>query len=266
MIEASFEQNADRGAVVSGAYQYDTGQRLRMHGLPSPRELAEADDFLSGDMVTVQVHFGFKGESQTEARLALWSEAEYCYVTSIPDAYLQKDECVYAYVYVSYGLDEAGNGRTKTLYELTMRPISRPAPNNMATDAQWDAWATKAEETELALEDIKQATLDAQEADGRAREAERAAREAKDNALTAEKQAQDAAQQLQSVEQRWAQMNVNAVSLPAGSAASALLSGSTLTLGLPRGADGAKGEPGDTGPADISLSLADGVLTIGLNT
>ena len=266
MIEASFEHNADRSAVVSGAYQYDTGQRLRMHGLPSPRELAEADDFLSGEMVTVQVHFGFKGESQTEARLALWDEAEYCYVTSIPDAYLQKDECVYAYVYVSYGLDEAGNGRTKTLYELTMRPISRPAPNNMATDAQWEAWAAKAEEMELALDDVEKAAQDAQAADSLAQEAEQAAREAKDDALTAQKQAQDAAQQMQSVEKRWAQMNVNAVSLPAGEAATATLSGNTLTLGLPRGEAGAKGETGDTGPADISLSLSGGVLTIGLNT
>lgn len=37
MIEASF--GAERGscAAVSGAYQYDTGQRLLMRGLPSPQ-------------------------------------------------------------------------------------------------------------------------------------------------------------------------------------------------------------------------------------
>ena len=35
MIEASFERLAERSAAVSGAYQYDTGQRLKMHGLPA---------------------------------------------------------------------------------------------------------------------------------------------------------------------------------------------------------------------------------------
>ena len=35
MIEASFDRY-DRNAAAAGAYQYDTGQRLVMHGLPSP--------------------------------------------------------------------------------------------------------------------------------------------------------------------------------------------------------------------------------------
>ena len=43
MIEASFEQGRGRSAAVSGAYQYDTGQRIRMHGLPGPEELARRD-------------------------------------------------------------------------------------------------------------------------------------------------------------------------------------------------------------------------------
>lgn len=266
MIEASFERNADRGAVVSGAYQYDTGQRMRMHGLPSPKELAEADDFLSGEMVTVQVHFGFKGESQTEARLALWSEEEGCYVTAIPDAYLQKDECVYAYVYVSYGLDEEGNGRTKTLYELTMRPIGRPAPNNMVTDAQWEAWAVKAEEAGMATEAVLDAARSAQAANALAREVQQSVAEAKAVALEAMQEAQAAIGSMQSAQQRWTQMNVRTVPLPLGSQATAELSGNTLTWGLPKGETGAKGETGNTGPADISFSMSGSVLTIGLNT
>ena len=57
-------------------------------------------------------------------------------------------------------------------------------------------------------------------------------------------------------------ITVREETLAAGSAATAALSGSVLTLGIPRGADGPKGEPGDTGPADITLSFSGGVLTI----
>ena len=53
MIEASFEQGRGRSAAVSGAYQYDTGQRLRLRGLPSPSELLERDALLSGEAATV---------------------------------------------------------------------------------------------------------------------------------------------------------------------------------------------------------------------
>lgn len=70
MIEASFEQATHKSAAIGGIYQYDTGQRLRMHGLPTPEELAEMDDFLVGDAVTVQAQYGYIGDSQTETRLA----------------------------------------------------------------------------------------------------------------------------------------------------------------------------------------------------
>ena len=59
MIEASFEAQRGRGASVSGAYQYDSGQRLRMYGLPSPGELAQMDELLSGGEVTVQAQYSF---------------------------------------------------------------------------------------------------------------------------------------------------------------------------------------------------------------
>ena len=35
MIDAIFDRHS-RSAAVSGIYQYDTGQRLRLRGLPSP--------------------------------------------------------------------------------------------------------------------------------------------------------------------------------------------------------------------------------------
>ncbi|MBQ7886131.1 MAG: hypothetical protein IJ313_04465 [Clostridia bacterium] len=262
MIEASFERSGERSAAVSGAYQYDTGQRLRMHGLPSPQELAQKDDFLSGDMATMQVHFGLKGDSQTQARLALWEEDSQCWLTMIPDEYLQTSESVYAYIYVSYGLDEEGNGRTKTMYELVFKPISRPAPNNVATSEQWEAWATKSEETDLAIDALQSAQASAQAAQ---QKAQASAQEAEKAALTAQEAAQEAEtqrQRLEAIQSQWEGMTVRTVSLTAGSEATADMEGSVLTLGLPRGADGAKGETGDMGPADIALSIADGVLTI----
>lgn len=56
MIDAIFDRHS-RSAAVSGVYQYDTGQRLRLRGLPSPDEMLERDTLLSGEEVTVQAQF-----------------------------------------------------------------------------------------------------------------------------------------------------------------------------------------------------------------
>ena len=262
MIEASFDQGAERSAAVSGAYQYDTGQRLRMHGLPSPQELALKDDFLSGDMATMQVHFGFKGDSQTQARLALWDGESGCWVTMIPDEYLQAAENVYAYVYVSYGLDEAGNGRTKTMYELVFRPISRPAPNNVATGEQWEAWAVKKEEMQLTIDALMGAQQAANQAREAALEAAKKAQPAAEEARAAEDALQEQIRRLEQIGTQWEKMKIRTIALPAGSEATVQLSGSMLTCGLPSGAAGAKGEQGEAGPADIELWMENGILTI----
>ena len=37
MIHASFDDRSHKSAAIAGIYQYDTGQRLRMHGLPTPQ-------------------------------------------------------------------------------------------------------------------------------------------------------------------------------------------------------------------------------------
>lgn len=262
MIEASFDRSGHRSAAVSGAYQYDTGQRLRMHGLPSPKELAGEDEFLSGELVTMQVHFCLKGDTQTQARLALWEEESQCWLTMIPDEYLLTAQSVYAYIYVSYGLDEQGNGRTKTMYELVFRPIERPAPNNVATSEQWEAWATKKEETQLAIDALEAA---AENARGVVSSAQEAAQTAENAAQQAEERKESVLMQgerIAGIQTRWSGMEVRAISLAAGAAATASIQGGVLTLGLPRGENGEKGETGDTGPADIALSIEDGVLTI----
>lgn len=260
MIEASF--GTDRSAMASGAYQYDTGQRLRMHGLPSPEELACTDAFLSGEMITMQVHFGWKGDSQTQARLALWEETSQCWVAMIPDEYLQAAENVHAYVYVSYGEDAEGNGRTKTMYELVFRPIERPAPNNVVTGEQWEAWATKKTEMQLTQEALETARKKGEKAQ---ENAELAAEQTKEAARQAEEGRAAAAAQLQrmeSIQAMWASMDVRVVPLEAGMPAQVNMDAGTLTYGLPEGMVGEKGETGDTGPADIALSIADGILTI----
>ena len=111
MIHASFADKSHKSAAIAGIYQYDTGQRLKMHGLPSPKELAEKDDFLSGDAVTVQAQYGFIGDSQTETRLASSDEASGCWTADIPDIYLTRSSTVKVFVYVGYGAAE-GAGRS----------------------------------------------------------------------------------------------------------------------------------------------------------
>jgi len=262
MIEASFERGTQRSTAASDAYQYDTGQRLRMHGLPSPEDLAGRDEFLSGDMVTMQVHFGLKGDSQTQARLARWDEESLCWITVVPDEYLQTTESVYAYIYVSYGLDEEGNGRTKTMYELVFRPISRPAPNNVATNEQWEAWALKKEEMDLTIDALWSAQDGADEARQKAQAAALEAETAAKDAHDAREEVQEKHRILEAIYAYWKNMTVRTISLKEGAEATVSLEAGVLTYGLPRGAAGEKGDTGETGQSDLELSFADGVLTI----
>ena len=160
MIEASFERMAERSAAVSGAYQYDTGQRLRMHGLPAPEELAERDDFLSGDVVTVQAQYAFMGESQTEMRLAVYDEETGTWMAAVPDRFLTRCADVHVYIYVGYGQTEESM-RAKTCYEVVFRPVSRPAPGTDVTPDQKNAWDALAQEVNLAIADMERAASNA---------------------------------------------------------------------------------------------------------
>lgn len=260
MIDASFDRHS-RSAAVSGIYQYDTGQRMRLRGLPSPEELLEKDALLSGEEVTVQAQFAYEGDSQTEPRLAAWDDDLQAWLVDIPDAYLTRSETVRVYVEVYYGADENG-ARTKTMYEGVFRPISRPASNDTATDDQLAAWSTLAAEVDLALSTASPAQQGAVSQAESAISAANTAQESADNAREAAQEAQAAEDALSAMEEALGGITVQTETLAAGSAATATLSGNVLTLGIPRGADGAKGETGDTGPADITLSFSGGVLTI----
>ena len=261
MIEASFEQGRGRSAAVSGVYQYDTGQRLRLRGLPSPDEMLERDALLSGEAATVQAQFAYEGDSQTEPRLAAWDDELMAWLVDIPDAYLTRSETVRVYVEVYYGADENG-ARTKTMYEGVFRPISRPASPGTATDDQLSAWETLAAEVDLVLSTAGPAQQNAVSQAESAIAAANAAQTAADNARETAAGTQDAAAALASTAGALGGMTVRAVTLAAGESATAELAGNVLTVGIPRGADGPKGETGDTGPADITLSFADGVLEI----
>lgn len=260
MIDASFDRHS-RSAAVSGIYQYDTGQRMRLRGLPSPDEMLERDTLLSGEAVTVQAHFGYDGDSQTEPRLAAWDDDLQAWLVDIPDAYLTRSETVRVFVEVYYGADENG-ARTKTMYEGVFKPISRPASLGTATDDQLEAWSTLDAEVDLVLSTAGPAQQNAVSQAESAISAANTAQASADNAREAAQEAQAAEDALAAIGETLGGMTVQTETLAAGSAATATISGNVLTLGIPRGADGAKGETGDTGPADITLSFTDGVLTI----
>ena len=260
MIDASFDRHS-RSAAVSGIYQYDTGQRMRLRGLPSPEELLEKDALLSGEAVTVQAQFAYEGDSQTEPRLAAWDDDLQAWLVDIPDAYLTRSETVRVFVEVYYGADENG-ARTKTMYEGVFRPISRPASNDTATDDQLAAWETLSAEVDLVLSTAGPAQQNAVSQAESAISAGDTAQTAAAHAREAAREAQAAEEALTAMGRTLGGMTVQTETLAAGSAATATLSGNVLTLGIPRGADGAKGDTGNTGPADITLSFSGGVLTI----
>lgn len=243
MIEASFNPEKSTVASVAGAVQYDTGQRLRLRGLPSPEELAERDDFLSGDVVTVQVQYAYDGDSQTESRLASYDEDEGAWLVAVPDTYLQKSYPVGFYVYVGYGADEETQ-RSKTLYMGAFQPKKRPAPGDQVTSDQLNAWDALVSEINLSLSAMGTATS---------------------NANAAASSANTAATQAA----KWGNATASATTLEAGSAATVEVTEVNgvrhIIYGIPRGATGAtgaKGEKGDTGPAGVTFTLSGATLTI----
>ena len=238
MIEASFDWA--RSAAVSGAYQYDTGQRLRLHGLPSPDELALRDDFLEGDTISVQAQYAYAGDAATEARIAVWDEQTGVWTAGVPDAYMLRNEDVHVYIYVGYG-QTAESMRAKTMYEAVFRPISRPAPGTSVTPDQTNAWDALVQEVNLAL--------------------------ARTN--TAASNANAAATQAKEVSAKFDAMQVEAVTLDAGSDAMAEIEDKgtykKITFGIPKGDQGEQGPAGVfsingkevTNNADVTLTAKD---------
>lgn len=288
MIHASFDDRSHKSAAIAGIYQYDTGQRLKMHGLPSPRELAERDDFLSGDAVTVQAQYGFVGDSQTETRMASYDEGSGCWTADIPDIYLTRSSTVKVFVYVGYGAAE-GAGRSKTCYEGSFTPVSRPAPGTQVTPEQTNAWDALVAEVNLTLAKMNTAVSGANAAAETAGTAAKAADKAAGGAESAAKTAGDAAGSASSAAEaantaaagantqaeHLQNMVVQAATREYGSGSTASLTDDgvkkILSLGLERGMpgrDGAKGDkgekgdPGDPGPAGVTFQLVGTVLTI----
>lgn len=267
MIEANFESKTHKSAAIAGVYQYDTGQRLRMRGLPTPDELAEMDDFLAGDVVTVQAQYGYAGDSQTETRIASFDAETGCWMADIPDVYLTRSGAVKVFVYVSYGAT-ADETRAKTCYEGSFTPISRPAPSTQVTPSQGNAWDALVTEINLTLSKmntaISEANAAAEGAKTQAEAAKKAGTEASTAALSANTQAQ-----------RLANMNIQAQTREYGSGSTAQMADSggklVLTLGVERGAPGAKGDrgakgdKGDTGPVGATFKLSGTVLYITTN-
>lgn len=260
MIEANFESRTHKSAAIAGIYQYDTGQRLRMRGLPTPDELAEMDDFLTGDVATVQAQYGYAGDSQTETRIASYDEETGCWTADIPDVYLTRSSAVKVFVYVSYGATD-GESRAKTCYEGSFTPISRPAPSTQVTPSQGNAWDALVTEINLTLSKINTAISEANAAT--------------EGAKTQTEATQKAVKAANTQAQRLADMDIRAQAREYGSGSTAQMADSggklVLTLGIERGKPGAKGDKGDkgdrgdkgdTGPAGVTFSLSGTTLTI----
>lgn len=258
MIEGYFGGGT---AAICGAHQYDTGQRLILHGVPSPQELGEADDFLSGDLVSVQVQYGYTGEAQTQMRLAEWNETRGAWMASIPDSYLARHETVQVYVYVGHGAD-GEESRSKTMYTGVFLPMSRPAPDGTVTDEQVERWKTLEAEVNLVLAEADAAKDSTKPRIEEAQAAAEQARQTADRADTATQQVHEAMEEMKQQEAQFGGLSVVTQALPAGSEATAVLDGQRVTLGIPRGAKGEKGDAGTAGLSDIDLSFADGVLEI----
>ncbi len=230
MIEAVFSPDKVSTASVAGAMQYDTGQRLILRGLPSPEELAERDDFLSGDVVAVQVQYAYKGDSQTESCLAQYNEEEGAWEAEVPNKYLGRSYPVLFFVFVSWGADD-NTDRGSTEFTGMFTPQSRPAPGNTVTPDQVNAWDRLVVEVNTAISNTKTASDRAN-----------AAATAANNASAA-------------ISKKWDGAVATATTLAEGSSATVALTEALteagvvkkLTFGIPKGATGATGPKGATG-------------------
>lgn len=259
MLEASFDAQRSRGASISGAYQYDTGQRIRMYGLPTPEEFADMDESLNGEAVTVQAQYGYSGDSQSEPRLAQYEEDTGAWLAEVPDVYLTHAEPVHVYVYVMYGSDEE-KSRSKTMYTGSFTPISRPAPSTAITPDQLNAWDALVAEVNLTLTKMNTAISNANAAVANIEEIVSDAK----NSAQAAKNAANAASSAATLASKWGNATASADTLSPGSDATVSVTENAqgnkhITYGIPRGE---KGEKGDTGPAGVTFRLKGATLYI----
>jgi len=273
MIDAHFDPTRSRSAAISGVYQFDTGQRLRLLGLPSKAELGATGE-LSADTpeASVSVHFCYEGDIEVTdaAAFQLDSEPGAWYV-DVPNEYLTKSEPVHLYVYVYYGDieievvdEETGDtttetiARASTMYEGSFTPIARPAMRGTVTP-----------EIEKAWESLK-GTIDDAHADmdyqiKRAEDAEKAALAVVDVTLTRAQEAAQAAQETEDAkkwldevgsEYRYARVTTESLPPETKNATVQLIDEGNVRrfhFGIPRGADGKDGAKGEKGPVDVSI-------------
>ena len=265
MLEASFDPRVSRSAAIHGADQYDTGQRLRLCGLPGPDELSEADGLLGLSVAAVQVHFSYDGDTQSEPVLAAWEDDRDAWISVVPDEYLTRAEPVRVYVYVYYGATEDMGERAKTMYEGVFTPRSRIAPNNVATGDQLEWWTAEQAEVQLALASAQTATDKAEDAAALAKAAAKAATSGATAAKRGTTDANSARARLTAAGTSISGATYAAKSVAAGQPAAATRSGSKITLSIPTGETGATGPRGDTGPtgpSDVSFTVSSGNLVI----
>lgn len=259
MLTASFEPRMSRDTAVCGAWQYDMGQKLRMHGLPPPWELCAGDD--AG--AAVQVHYSRRGDTQSVPALATWDDEAQAWIAPIPDDMMMRAEPVSADVYVYYG-EEDGIARGGTLYTAVFTPRERPAPPDMVTPEQLDEWAAKQEDIDILLAAVEAADERAQvQADA----AQTASKTASAAALSAQDAASLAASSKDALRAACAALGVpvTAEFVGADEEAGAVLTAGALALRIPaglKGETGEKGQTGDKGPADVRFTVTDGVLDI----
>lgn len=270
MIEASFDRMS-RAAAISGAYQYDTGQRLRLSGLPSPDEFAQMDDLVSGSVVAVQAHYSYAGDSTSEMRLAQYDEWRGAWIAEIPDEYMTRSEPVYVHVYVYYGEsaealmllgDGETNARAQTMYEGVFTPKSRPAPSGTVTDEQLEAWMAYKEDIDIELTNAGASVTRAQNAAASALTAAQAAGEAAKTAQEAAANTEAATDKLTNAANRVTLAQHSVISLAPGNGATAMIYQNTVTLGVTQGEKGETGDAGADGPSDITIAFSGGTLTI----
>lgn len=265
MIEASFG-GTSRAASIAGAYQYDTGQRLVMHGLPTPQAFSAADDFLSGSLAAVEVHFSRPGDSQAQMRLAIWNEARGVWLCAVPDELLSRSEAVQVHVYVYHG-EDGETVRGKTAYEGVFTPIARPAPYGLTTPEQDEAWVQKQEEISLALTACEKATGSAADAVSGAQQAASDAQAPAQQAQQAKDAAALSTDRLYELEDAWGRAQIAVSSLAPGAKATAALQYAQdgrvqIALGIPCGESGVQGAQGEAGPTDVTFYLDGTTLTI----
>lgn len=255
MIDVIFNTEVSNTAAVSGAWQFDKGQKMRILGLMSPQDFLRAEGYDSDDLFTMQVQFAYVGDSQTQMRLALYDESLGVYTAEVPDEYLTRHKAVNVFIYASFGAEQV---QAETVYYAQFTPASRAAPQGTVTPEQIDSWNALVGEVNLAIQKTNAAA-------SAANESAQASKDAQDTMIAS----------YEAQQKKWTNAQATVSTLDPGSDATVSMTDDgekkVLQFGIPRGEKGDKGDKGDTGaagpqgpvgPAGVSFSLSGSILTI----